>query len=70
MTLHDEDGKWIGHIAGRTSPEGEQRAAPDRACPDCGKPLEPEYGFCKFGLGVFDRCMGCGEVFNFHEDRE
>lgn len=34
----------------------------------CGGHLEMEYGFCRYGLGVFDRCQDCCEVYNFQED--
>ncbi len=34
----------------------------------CGGNLEFEYGFCRHGLGVFERCVDCGTVFNFHKD--
>lgn len=41
------------------------------ACPDCHPDvrLAPEYGFCQYGLGAFDRCLGCFRVFNFREDK-
>lgn len=42
-----------------------------RCCPKVGclrAILEIEYGFCKYGLGVFYRCMKCGRVYDFKED--
>jgi hypothetical protein len=43
--------------------------SPSGTCPECpGTTLEQEYGFCKYGLGTFDRCMNCFAVYNFEED--
>ena len=35
----------------------------------CGGALAPEYGFCDYGMGVFDRCTNdeCLLVYNFHK---
>ena len=41
----------------------------DYFCGLCGSPaIEPEYGFCCFGLGMFNRCTRCGIVQSFTED--
>jgi hypothetical protein len=42
----------------------------DGPCPACNVPTRPEYDSCKFGLGSFDRCPKCGEVYNFEADEE
>lgn len=37
----------------------------------CGKtPLEMEYGFCPYGLGMFWRCVKCCAVYDFREDQK
>lgn len=42
--------------------------ANEGCCPECDGELEVEYGFCRYGLGSFDRCNKCLSVFNFCED--
>lgn len=40
----------------------------DGHCAKCGSETEPEYEFCMYGLGSFDRCTECYTVYNFCED--
>lgn len=35
---------------------------------ECGGEFETEYGFCKYGLGSFNRCTSCLSVYDFNED--
>ena len=36
----------------------------------CGSEVEPEYGFCGHGLGMFNRCVKCFNVYDFIADSQ
>lgn len=39
-------------------------------CNDCKTHLDPEFGFCAYGYGAFNRCPNCSKVYDFTEAME